>query len=310
MSDQAQTTGSAPHAHPFPAQAANVTPYGTLPNASPLPMRRPVSLPRLQELRDRGEKITMLTAYDATFAAVADAAGVECILIGDSLGMVCQGLSSTAGVTLETMRYHTESVVRGLRRVQGTAWVIGDLPFGSYQESKEQALRSATVIMQAGAHMVKLEGGGWTTDTVRFLVERGIPVCAHLGLTPQTVHALGGYRVQGRGDKAADELMQQAVALQDAGASMLVLEMVPAPLATAVTEALPTCHTIGIGAGKGTAGQVLVMHDMLGINLGKNPKFVRNFMDGNASVRAAMEAYVAAVKNGSFPDDALHAWQG
>jgi 3-methyl-2-oxobutanoate hydroxymethyltransferase len=275
-----------------------------------MPQRRPVSLPRLQEMRDRGEKITMLTAYDATFAAVADAAGVECILVGDSLGMVCQGLSSTAGVTLETMRYHTESVVRGLRRVQGTAWVLGDLPFGSYQESKEQALRSATVLMQAGAHMVKLEGGGWTTDTVRFLVERGIPVCAHLGLTPQTVHALGGYRVQGRGDKAADELLQQSKALQDAGATMLVLEMVPAPLATAVTQALPTCHTIGIGAGKGTAGQVLVMHDMLGINLGKNPKFVRNFMDGSTSVHAAMDAYVAAVKNGSFPDDAVHAWQG
>jgi 3-methyl-2-oxobutanoate hydroxymethyltransferase len=269
-----------------------------------------VSLPRLQELRDRGEKITMLTAYDATFAAVADAAGVECILVGDSLGMVCQGLASTAGVTLETMCYHTESVARGLRRVQGTAWLIGDLPFGSYQESREQAMRSATALVQAGAHMIKLEGGGWTTEIVRFLVERGIPVCAHLGLTPQTVHALGGYRVQGRGDKAADELMQQARALQDAGASMMVLEMVPAPLSAAVTQALPTCHTIGIGAGKGTAGQVLVMHDMLGVNLGKNPKFVRNFMEGTGSVRGAMEAYVAAVKNGTFPDDALHAWQG
>jgi 3-methyl-2-oxobutanoate hydroxymethyltransferase len=284
------------------------TPYGTLPSASPLPQRRPISLPRLQDLRDKGEKITMLTAYDATFAAVADAAGVECILVGDSLGMVCQGLSSTTGVTLETMRYHTESVVRGLRRVQGTAWVIGDLPFGSYQESKEQALRSATVLMQAGAHMVKLEGGGWTAETVRFLVERGIPVCAHLGLTPQTVHALGGYRVQGRGAQA-DELRRHALALQDAGAAMLVLEMVPAPLSAALTAELPTCHTIGIGAGKGTAGQVLVMHDMLGINLGKNPKFVRNFMDGSTSVRDAMAAYVKAVKDGSFPDDALHAWK-
>ena len=304
MSDQ-------PNAHPAAgpsASAATATPYGTLPTASPLPQRRPVSLPRLQEMRDRGEKITMLTAYDATFAAVADAAGVECILVGDSLGMVCQGLASTVGVTLETMRYHTESVVRGLRRVQASAWVIGDLPFGSYQESKEQALRSATVLMQAGAHMVKLEGGGWTTDTVNFLVERGIPVCAHLGLTPQTVHALGGYRVQGRGGRAADELMQHARALQDAGATMLVLEMVPVGLATEVTKALPTCHTIGIGAGKGTAGQVLVMHDMLGINLGKNPKFVRNFMDGSTSVRAAMEAYVKAVKEGSFPVDAEHAW--
>ncbi len=293
----------------FHTSQTTATPYGTLPNASPLPQRRPVSLPRLQEMRDRGEKITMLTAYDATFAAVADAAGVECILVGDSLGMVCQGLSSTVEVTLETMRYHTESVVRGLHRVQGTAWLIADLPFGSYQESKEQALRSATVLMQAGAHMVKLEGGGWTTETVRFLVERGIPVCAHLGLTPQTVHALGGYRVQGRGDKAADELMQHARALQDAGATMLVLEMVPVGLSARLTQQLPTCHTIGIGAGKGTAGQVLVMHDMLGINLGKNPKFVRNFMEGQTSVRAAMAAYVRAVKEGTFPVDTEHAWQ-
>jgi 3-methyl-2-oxobutanoate hydroxymethyltransferase len=284
------------------------TPYGTLPASSPLPSRKPVSLPRLQEMRERGEKITMLTAYDATFAAVADAAGVECILVGDSLGMVCQGRPSTVGVTLETMRYHTESVMRGLRKVQATAWVVGDLPFGTYQESREQALRSAAVLMEAGAHMVKLEGGGWTVETVRFLVERGIPVCAHLGLTPQTVHALGGYRVQGRGDVGAQVLREQALELQDAGASMLVLEMVPAALSAEITQALPHCHTIGIGAGKGTAGQVLVMHDMLGVNLGKTPKFVRNFMQGSAGVREAMAAYVAAVKDGTFPDDALHAW--
>ena len=288
--------------------APMATPYGTLPAASPLPQRKPVSLPRLMEMRERGEKITMLTAYDATFAAVADAAGVECILVGDSLGMVCQGLSSTVGVTLETMRYHTESVVRGLQRVQATAWVIADLPFGSYHESKEQALRSAAELMRAGAHMIKLEGGGWTAPTVQFLVERGIPVCAHLGLTPQTVHALGGYRVQGRGDSAALTLKRHAIELQDAGATMLVLEMVPALVATEITTELKACHTIGIGAGKGTAGQVLVMHDMLGINLGKNPKFVRNFMDGASSVREAMAAYVSAVKNGNFPDDQLHAW--
>ena len=285
----------------------NASPYGTLPPASPVAARKPISLPRLNELRARGEKITMLTAYDATFAAVADAAGVECILVGDSLGMVCQGLTSTVGVTLDTMRYHVESVARGIRRVQGTAWIIGDLPFGSYQESKEQALRSATVLMQAGAHMVKLEGGGWTTDVVHFLVERGIPVCAHLGLTPQTVHALGGYRVQGRGESAT-QLRQEAIALQDAGATMVVLEMVPEALSTALTHELPRSHTIGIGAGNGTAGQVLVMHDMLGVNLGKNPKFVRNFMLGQASMQAAMAAYVAAVKDGSFPVNAEHAW--
>jgi len=257
----------------------------------------------------RGEKIVMLTAYDATFAAMADASGVECLLVGDSLGMVCQGLASTVGVSLEAMRYHTECVSRGVGRSQGTAWLIADLPFGTYQQSREQALASATVLMQAGAHMVKLEGGGWTADTVRFLVERGIPVCAHLGLTPQTVHALGGYRVQGRGDEAAARLRADALALQDAGAAMLVLEMVPAALAAALTRELTRCATIGIGAGKDTAGQVLVMHDMLGMNLGKMAKFVRNFMaDNRDGVAGAMRAYVSAVKDGSFPVDAQHAW--
>ena len=284
------------------------SPYGTLPPASAPAQRKPISLPRLAQLRAAGEKITMLTAYDATFAAVADAAGVETILVGDSLGMVCQGLPSTVGVSLETMAYHTASVARGLRRAQGTAWVVADLPYGSYQESAEQAMRSATVLMQAGAHMVKLEGGGWTAPIVRFLVERGIPVCAHLGLTPQTVHALGGYRVQGRGDEGAAQLRRHALQLQDMGASMLVLEMVPAELSARLTEELTHCHTIGIGAGNGTAGQVLVLHDMLGMNLGKMPKFVRNFMQETGSIKEAMAAYVRAVKDGSFPDNTLHAW--
>ena len=288
--------------------ATAASPYGTLPPASPMASRKPISLPRLLEMRARNEKITMITAYDATFAAVADAAGVECILVGDSLGMVCQGLHSTVGVSLDDMRYHTECVARGLHRSQATAWLIGDLPFGSYQESKEQALRSAAVLMQAGAHMVKLEGGGWTTEVVHFLVERGIPVCAHLGLTPQTVHALGGYRVQGKSTDSAQTLKRHAHELQDAGATMLVLEMVPAPLSAELTTELTHCATIGIGAGKGTAGQVLVLHDMLGVNLGKNPKFVRNFMADATSIRGAMEAYVAAVKDGTFPVDALHAW--
>ena len=290
---------------------SSATPYGTLPPASApatTPSRKPISLPRLREMHASGEKITMLTAYDATFAAVADAAGVECILVGDSLGMVCQGLTSTVGVTLETMRHHTECVANGLRRSHGVAWLIGDLPFGTYHESKEQALRSAAVLMQAGAHMVKLEGGGWTAEVVRFLVERGIPVCAHLGLTPQTVHALGGYRVQGKTDESAARLKREAHELQDAGAAMLVLEMTPAVLSKALTETLKQCPTIGIGAGDGTAGQVLVLHDMLGMNLGKMPKFVRNFMEGAGSVRGAMEAYVKAVKGGSFPVNATHAW--
>ena len=284
------------------------SPYGTL-SPTPIPSaRKPLSLPRLREMHAQGEKIAMLTAYDATFAAVADAAGVECILVGDSLGMVCQGLTSTVGVTLETMRHHTECVANGLRRSQATAWLIGDLPFGAYHESKEQALRSAVVLMQAGAHMVKLEGGGWTTEVVRFLVERGIPVCAHLGLTPQTVYALGGYRVQGKTDEAAATLKQEAHKLQDAGAAMLVLEMVPATLAAELTQTLTHCPTIGIGAGDGTSGQVLVLHDMLGMNLGKMPKFVRNFMQDAGSVHGAMQTYVQAVKNGNFPVNAQHAW--
>ena len=288
--------------------APTTTPYGTPAPAVTPSARRPVSLPRLRELHAAGEKITMLTAYDATFAAVADAAGVECIRVGDSLGMVCQGLTSTVGVTLEAMRHHTECVANGLRRSHGVAWLIGDLPFGSYHESKEQALRSACVLMQAGAHMVKLEGGGWTAELVRFLVERGIPVCAHLGLTPQTVHALGGYRVQGKTDEAAARLKREAHELQDAGAAMLVLEMVPAALSATLTETLTRCPTIGIGAGSGTAGQVLVLHDMLGMNLGKMPRFVHNFMLEAGSVRGAFEAYVQAVKAGRFPIDATHAW--
>ena len=290
-----------------PADTSGI-PYGTLPPASPLASRKPLSLPRLTDMHLRGEKITMLTAYDATFAAMADAAGVECLLVGDSLGMVCQGLHSTVGVSLEAMRYHTESVSRGLQRTQGTAWLLADLPFGSYHESREQALRSAVVLMQAGAHMVKLEGGGWTTDVVRFLVERGVPVCAHLGLTPQTVHALGGYRVQAKGEAAAGALRDHALALEQAGAAMLVLEMVPAAFAATLTTELHRCATIGIGAGCGTAGQVLVMHDMLGINLGKMAKFAHNFLADAPGITEALQAYVRAVKEGRFPDDRLHAW--
>ncbi|WP_284335871.1 3-methyl-2-oxobutanoate hydroxymethyltransferase [Comamonas sp. NoAH] len=288
--------------------APSGTPYGTIPPASPMPARKPVSLPRLAHMREQGEKIAMLTAYDATFAAVADAAGVDCILVGDSLGMVCQGRHSTVGVSMDEMIYHTASVARGLHRCQGTTWLVADMPYGSYAESAEQAMRNACALMQAGAHMVKLEGGGWTAKTVEFLVARGVPVCAHLGLTPQTVYALGGYRVQGRDDAAAQLLRQQSLELQNAGAAMLVLEMVPAALATSITQELQHCHTIGIGAGHGTAGQVLVLHDMLGMNLGKMPKFVHNFMADAGSIKGAMQAYVQAVKAGTFPDNSLHAW--
>jgi 3-methyl-2-oxobutanoate hydroxymethyltransferase len=186
------------------------------------------------------------------------------------------------------------------------------LPFGAYHHNPEQAFESSAALMQAGAHMVKLEGGGWTTATVQFLVERGIPVCAHLGLTPQTVHALGGYRVQGRGDADANKLIADALALEAAGAQMLVLEMVPAELAARLTKRLTTCITIGIGAGTGCDGQVLVLHDMLGMNLGKMPRFVHNFMadarNTSHSIQGAFEAYVAAVKDGTFPINEQHAW--
>lgn len=270
--------------------------------------RGQVTTRQIAGMRAGGEKIAILTAYDATFAAVADAAGVDCIMVGDSLGMVCQGQTSTVGVSLESMQYHTRCVAQGLARAGGGALIVTDLPFGAYQVSRDQAIRSAVQLMQAGAQMVKLEGGGWTTDIVAFLVERGIPVCGHLGLTPQTVSALGGYRVQGRDDVAAQRLRADAVALDQAGATMMVLEMVPARLAATVTGDMTACATIGIGAGNGTAGQVLVMHDMLGLNLGRMAKFVRNFMLETGEVQAAFAAYVRAVKDGSFPDNGLHGW--
>jgi 3-methyl-2-oxobutanoate hydroxymethyltransferase len=205
-------------------------------------------------------------------------------------------------VTLEEMAYHVRCVARGNR----TGWLIGDLPFGSYQESKEQALRSSTALMQAGAHMVKLEGGGWTADTVRFLTERGIPVCGHLGLTPQSVHALGGWRVQGRGDEAAAVLKEHARALADAGAAMLVLELMPSAVAASITKEL-NIPTIGIGAGPDCSGQVLVLHDALGLN-DKPARFVRDFVKGSEGIPHAVRRFVEAVRNGSFPDPEFHSY--
>lgn len=265
--------------------------------------RKPLTLHRLREMHQAGEKIAMLTCYDASFARVLDVAGVDCLLVGDSLGMVLQGQPSTVPVTLEQMAYHTQCVARGNR----SAWIVGDLPFGSYQASREQALASATALMQAGAHMVKLEGGGWTVDTVRFLVDRGIPVCAHLGLTPQSVHALGGYRVQGRDEEGAATLLRHARELTDAGAAMLVLELLPSAVAQAVQQALPI-PVIGIGAGPHCGGQVLVLHDMLGLTAGKLPRFVRNFMQDAGDIAHAVRRYVDAVKNGSFPHPELHCY--
>jgi 3-methyl-2-oxobutanoate hydroxymethyltransferase len=270
---------------------------------TPTTPRKPMTLHRLRELYAAGEKITMLTCYDASFAQLLDGAGVECLLVGDSLGMVIQGWNSTLPVKLEQMAYHVECVARGNR----TAWVIGDLPFGSYQESVEQAVRSAAVLMQAGAHMVKLEGGGWTAPVVRALVERGIPVCAHLGLTPQSVNALGGYRIQGKGEQAAATLKQHSIELAQAGAAMLVLELMPSSVSADITQSVPV-PVIGIGAGPDCSGQVLVLHDMLGITAGKLPRFVRNFMEGSDGIEDAASRFVAAVKDKSFPDPQLHAY--
>lgn len=258
--------------------------------------RKRVTLPRLHEMRAAGEPIAMLTCYDASFARVLDDSGVDCVLVGDSLGMVVQGLESTLPVGLEEVAYHTRCVARGVR----TAWLMADMPFGSYQGDPSQAFKNAVALMQNGAQMVKVEGGAWLAPTIAFLVERGIPVCGHLGLTPQSVHALGGYRVQGRSEAAAEQLLQDALELQAAGAAMLVLELIPAALAERVTQAL-AIPTIGIGAGAGCSGQVLVLHDMLDVYPGRKPRFVRNFMQGADSIAGAIRAYVAAVKSRAFP---------
>ena len=243
-----------------------------------------------------GEKISMLTAYDSTMSALLNRCGVETILIGDSLGNVIQGHSSTSPVTVGQVAYHTECVVRANTH----AFIIADLPFASYGDPV-QALDSAAALMRAGADMVKLEGGGdWQTDIIRYLVERSVPVCAHLGLLPQSVHVLGGYKVQGKSKDAASLMREQALACEEAGSQMLVLEAIPSSLGAAITKSL-TIPTIGIGAGPDCSGQVLVLQDMLGISPGKPPKFVKNFMDGHASIEAAVKAYVREVKSGKFP---------
>ena len=255
-----------------------------------------MNLISLQQKKAQGEKIVVLTCYDASFATLLDNAGIDVLLVGDSLGMVLHGASSTLSVTLHDMQYHTRCVAKGNKN----AYIVTDMPFGSYQQNPEQALRNAARLMAAGAHMVKLEGGAVMAETVRFLVERGIPVCGHLGLTPQSVHQLGGYRVQGRDDADAAKLLADAKALADAGAGLLVLEMVPATLAKQISESI-SITTIGIGAGPDCDGQVLVLQDMLGIYAGKSPKFSRNFMQGAESIQAAVENYVQAVRSGNFP---------
>lgn len=254
------------------------------------------TLPLLKAMAARGEKIAMLTCYDASFAAMEDRAGVDVLLVGDSLGMAFGGLSSTVPVSLTAMAYHTRAVARGARG----AVIITDMPFGTYGESPQRAYAGAAELMAAGAHMVKMEGGTWLAPTVEFLVQRGIPVCGHLGLLPQSVHQVGGYKVQGRTEASAKQMRADAKAVSDAGADLLVLEMVPADLAATLTAEC-SAATIGIGAGADCAGQVLVVYDMLGIYPGKMPRFVRNFMTGADSIEAAIAAYVKAVKDGSYP---------
>lgn len=255
-----------------------------------------MTIPSLLAMKPRGEKIVALTAYDASFASVLDASGVDVILIGDSLGMVVQGQRTTLPVTLDEVVYHTRCVARGATR----ALLLADLPFMSYPNPERAADGAARLIREGGAQMVKLEGGRQRLDTVRFLVEQNIPVCGHLGLLPQSIHRLGGYPVQARDPQSAQALLEDALLLQEAGASLIVLECVPATLAEEVSRALDI-PVIGIGAGPGCDGQVLVLHDLLGISPGKRPRFVKDFMAETGNIPEAIRAYADAVRTGRFP---------
>lgn len=251
----------------------------------------------LLKMKQQGEKISTITAYDASFAKLFDQAGIHAILIGDSLGMVLQGQEDTLPVSIDDMVYHTQCVKRGVEKTL----IIGDMPFMSYA-NLEQALTNAAKLMQAGASMVKMEGGAWLVDTIKALVERGIPVCAHLGLTPQSVNVFGGFKVQGRQDEQAQQMIKDAQALEAAGAQLLVLECIPAPLGKAISEAI-TIPTIGIGAGKDTDGQILVMHDALGISYSYMPKFSRNFLKETGDIKKSIELYINEVSQGNFPGE-------
>jgi 3-methyl-2-oxobutanoate hydroxymethyltransferase len=253
-------------------------------------------MPALAQMARDGAKVAMLTAYDASFAALCERAGADTLLVGDSLGMVIQGRPSTLGVTLDEVLYHTRCVVAGCAR----PLVIADMPFGTYQASPKAAYAACAAALGAGAQMVKLEGGAWLAPTVEFLVTRGVPVCGHVGLQPQSVNVLGGYKVQGKTVEGAGALEADVRALVSAGASMLVVECVPRDVGAALTAAAGV-PVIGIGAGPQCSGQVLVIYDALGITPGRPARFVRNFMAGAPSVEAALAAYVGAVKDGSFP---------
>ncbi|KGD65072.1 3-methyl-2-oxobutanoate hydroxymethyltransferase [Alcanivorax nanhaiticus] len=254
-----------------------------------------VTIRTLQKRKQDGEKFSVLTAYDACFSKLISEAGIDAILVGDSLGNVIQGQSSTVPVTLEQMAYHTECVARG----NSGSLIIADVPFMG-AATVERALESSTALMQAGANMVKLEGSAWLAESIELLNRNGIPVCAHMGLTPQAVNALGGYRVQGKDDDSATEMLEAARILEQAGAAMLLLECVPRELSTRITQAV-NIPVIGIGAAPECDGQVLVMHDMLGISPGKPARFVKNFMTDASDIPSAFKAYHEAVLNVSFP---------
>ncbi|RTR40197.1 3-methyl-2-oxobutanoate hydroxymethyltransferase [Shewanella canadensis] len=249
----------------------------------------------LLKFKQEGKKFTALTAYDASFASAFDSEGIDVLLVGDSMGMVLQGHDDTLPVTVEDIAYHTRCVRRGIER----SLLIADMPFMSYATS-EQAMTNATVLMQAGANMVKLEGGHWLLETISKLTERGIPVCAHLGLTPQSVHVFGGFKVQGRDSDNAQRILDEAKAIEAAGAQLLVVECIPAPLAKTISEAL-TIPVIGIGAGADTDGQILVMHDVLGISSGYIPRFSKNYLKQTGEIREAIRAYIDEVAQGIFP---------
>ncbi len=249
----------------------------------------------LLKMKQQGEKISTITAYDASFAKLFDQAGIHAILIGDSLGMVLQGQDDTLPVTIDDMAYHTRSVSRGVEQTL----IIADMPFMTYATT-ESAYVNAAKLMQAGASMVKMEGGSWLADTIKGLVERGIPVCGHLGLTPQSVNVFGGFKVQGRDQDKALDMIEQAKLLEQAGVQLIVLECIPEDLGKAISEAV-NVPTIGIGAGKHTDGQILVMHDALGISCSYMPKFSRNFLVDTGDIKKAIELYITEVSNCNFP---------
>ena len=250
----------------------------------------------LQEMKKKGEKITCLTAYDSSFATLLDDAGIEVLLVGDSLGMVIQGQNTTLPVSLDEMIYHTRCVARGTRR----ALLMADMPFMADADPLQALLNAGRLMKEGGAHMVKLEGGAMQLDTVRRLAAHGIPVCAHLGLLPQSVHKLGGYKVQGRDAGTARQILDDALALQESGVDMLLLECVPAALGAEISRSM-RIPVIGIGAGPDCDAQVLVLYDMLGITSGGRPKFAHNFANASGDIASAVQSYVEAVKSGSFP---------